>query len=975
MKPAATCWRRFSYPIFFIQPCLYVSENCDIRFGFLAVCSNKINGNMPKLVLFIMLLCIGSHQLFAQHKAALVIRENKVVTAVEWNGQNVSLPAQTPFLSYQVNEHLFSTVSPSPAIAISYQQVQRGDEAAHWTVLFTNTSQDTILLHNVHAFAAQQSVALITGKGKHGLSRTHLFLPGKMPVNVIVPDNAWELGYAAIPVGDDRYIAALTRRNRNTIRQGARRRFETQLYPGGSVEYNLYVMPYTGNWQAGLQRMFQEKMLFDVEHFNDSLYRRKDLQWLRHTYVMHLMMAWDKFYYDITDGKYHLKEFLERGKKLYGGDDIVSIWPTWPTLGLDQRNQFDLFNDLPGGISAMRKQAEISRGLGTRFFVCYNPWDEGTNSRNHFEGLSDLIRATSADGVVLDTKAEASRELQEAADRVRPGVAMYSEGMAVPQAMQGIVSGRVHNALYYPPMLNLNKFIKPEFAIYRVAELFKERINREFATSFFNGYGTEINIMAAGQPHWVVEQYRFLGRTSRILREHTYNFTARGYTPLLATTADSIWVNGWQHGEKTVYTIYSILPQGYKGNLFAVQPKDGMHFVDLWHHRLLQPVKVGNEWMIEAETDAFNASWLGTNNEGAIDCIAQLPIILNAVIDGDQLQIESKRTKGIIRIWAGAPAYDKTPLELPAKSHLLSLSEKFGRCEGDFIIQYLEEGILYDETIVTLKPGTARRISKVVKTKPAATAPVGMVNIPAGKFLFKTTHGDEFISYPVQDEGKTFEMSAFWMDRHPVTNIQFRKFLQASGYRPTDTANFLKHWVKGKIPAGQEHFPVVYVSYEDAQAYVKWAGKRLPTEAEWQYAAQAGDEKRDWPWNQTTPMQRRNEYVNETLTVVHLEGIDSSVTNLGNGKLYAVGSYPRGANPHGLQDIVGCVWQLTNDLYMSGSHRYIMLKGGSYFKPSGSWWYVQGGPRELHHRQHLLRVSQGFERNATVGFRCVKDAH
>ena len=80
-----------------------------------------------------------------------------------------------------------------------------------------------------------------------------------------------------------------------------------------------------------------------------------------------------------------------------------------------------------------------------------------------------------------------------------------------------------------------------------------------------------------------------------------------------------------------------------------------------------------------------------------------------------------------------------------------------------------------------------------------------------------------------------------------------------------------------------------------------------------------------------------------------------------------------GANPYGLQDLVGSVWQLTNDVYMSGSHRYIMMKGGSYFKPSSSCWYVQGRPRELHYRQFLLRVSQGFERNATVGFRCMKD--
>lgn len=94
---------------------------------------------------------------------------------------------------------------------------------------------------------------------------------------------------------------------------------------------------------------------------------------------------------------------------------------------------------------------------------------------------------------------------------------------------------------------------------------------------------------------------------------------------------------------------------------------------------------------------------------------------------------------------------------------------------------------------------------------------------------------------------------------------------------------------------------------------------------------------------------------------------------MGDGKLYPVGKYRKGANPYGLLDLTGCVWQLTNDVYQSGSYTYIMMKGGSYFKPSSSWWYVQGGPRELHYRQFLLRVSPGFERNATVGFRCVKD--
>src|SRR6202008_968381 len=133
-------------------------------------------------------------------------------------------------------------------------------------------------------------------------------------------------------------------------------------------------------------------------------------------------------------------------------------------------------------------------------------------------------------------------------------------------------------------------------------------------------------------------------------------------------------------------------------------------------------------------------------------------------------------------------------------------------------------------------------------------------------------------------------------------------------------------WNSMNIPAGMEEFPVVYVSYEDAQAYAKWAGKRLPAEAEWQYAAQT-QALNAWPWKQVKPVTRKEQVVTETLTVTAIDGIDPKHANLGDGKLYKVGSYPKGANPLGLQDLSGCVWQLTNDVYESGSYRYIIMKG------------------------------------------------
>jgi len=210
------------------------------------------------------------------------------------------------------------------------------------------------------------------------------------------------------------------------------------------------------------------------------------------------------------------------------------------------------------------------------------------------------------------------------------------------------------------------------------------------------------------------------------------------------------------------------------------------------------------------------------------------------------------------------------------------------------------------------------------------------------------------------------------MDKYPVTNKEYYAFARSTGYLPQDTVNYLKHWVNGKPLKADENKPVIYVSLEDAKAYATWAGKRLPTELEWQYAAQTPD-LRSWPWGSDKGLIREKEWVTNTLTVERIKGVDSTYCNPGNGKLEVVGKHPKGANPNGLEDLVGSVWQLTNDEYDNGSNYYVIMKGGSYFNPGSSWWYVQGGPRELTYRQMLLRVSRGFERNATVGFRCVAD--
>jgi formylglycine-generating enzyme required for sulfatase activity len=940
----------------------------------------KVNKKTLATLFFIISTIFLVKYTAAQSLSSIEISRQNGIEVTSMNGR-IKPISQLPLVSFQIGDKHYTSLEAKlenginriPGVVEISCDIKEYSYGLKIQIKFRNVSSDTVMLHNVVPFRISTENVYITGKGNHELSRTHLFRPGFEPVNVIVPDNAWELGFSETELADGEKVCALVRRAKEPVTNGKRHRFETELFPKGSVEYTLWADYYEGNWQEGLRVMFQQRLLYDVEpgKFNDTLFQRNDLKWVRHAYVSHLIQNWDNYYYDYTDGKFHLDEFVKRGLKLYGGDDFIGIWPTWPTLGLDQRNQWDMFRDLPGGMDQIKKLALMLNHFNSRLFICYNPWDQSTRSESHTVGMADIIAATDADGVVLDTQGASSIALQHAADSVRAGVIMYSEGMAVPRDMQGIVSGRVHNALYYCPMLNLNKFIKPEFSIFRVAELFKEPIKREFNLAFFNGYGTEMNIFAPGKPEWADEQYRYLGRTSRILRENTFNFVSKDYTPLIPTTHDNIWVNQWIKDDKTIYTIYSLILEGYKGLLFEVEQLTGWHYIDLWHHREKEPKLIDGKWLIEAETDAFNQSWLGTNNEGQVDCIAKFPELLKTTLESDILQVEASKGEEI-KIWAGVPDYEKKPLVLPAGKNTIRLMDHFGRFEGRFIIQLFSSGILLDEKIVEIIPGTPRLISQYLKTPGAASVPAGMVKIPTGKFVFKATNGDEFIPYPKDNQGKTFDVPAFYMDKHPVTNKQFKTFLNVTHYVPKDTANFLKHWTDRKIPTGQENYPVVYVSYEDALAYANWTGKRLPTEVEWQYAAQTSSAN-EWPWVQKKPVKRVEQVVTNTLTVSNVEGIDPQRCNLGDGKLYAVGKYPKGINPYGLEDLVGCVWQLTNDLYANGSYRYIIMKGGSYFKPSSSWWYVQGGPRELHYRQYLLRISEGFERNATVGFRCVVD--
>ncbi|NCC72549.1 MAG: formylglycine-generating enzyme family protein [Sphingobacteriia bacterium] len=813
-------------------------------------------------------------------------------------------------------------------------------------VTISNNSSDTIDFSNFVAYGENPEYTYITATGPWALARAKLCRPDAGPVDVTLPDNAWELGYTGFTTGSDESVCALARRI--SWEKAQRKRYETIIEPGGNVMYSVYIDTFEGDWQNGLKKMFQHHFLFDLDTFDFSLYQRKDLSWIRSSYLITLQFAWDHEFYDWATQEYTVNDFLKYPDH-FGWYDVYGLWPTWPRLGLDERNQWDLYRDLPGGLGKLREIAAFANKSGTKFFISYNPWDKSTRFENPYTGMARLIDKLDADGVVLDTQGSSSAELQHAADSIKPGVIMYSEGMAVVKDMPGIISGRVHDAIYLQPVLNLNKLIKPDFAIFRVCQLSQGRIHRETCISFFNGYGTEINTFAPGRPDWINEEYTLLGKTTMLLRDNTDAFNSSKFTPFISSLSDSIWINCFPTENKTIYTILSFKPEGYTGRLFETNAKQGFHFVNLWkHEELANPVK-NERYFIEVSVAPFSKTFTGTRSEGEIDCIAQFPELLNVTLKNDSLLLSST-TGNLIKLWKGNPSYEKKPLVFGNTDLKIRLHEAFGRYEGKIVIQLFNNNLLADERIIIRKQGKPVLISTLKRTRYNKKTAGDMIAIPAGEFYFFATNNDQFIPYPSNADSVKTTMQAFYMDKFPVTNRDYFEFLEASGYLPQDTTNYLKHWKNKRYLPEDADKPVVWVDLNDAKAYAEFTGKRLPTEAEWQYAAQ-GSDGRKWPWG------------NQQDTLMYNT----------SGRLMPSDYWPRANSPFGVKDLTGNVWQLTSDVYDNGSYNFVIIRGGSYFKPTSSWWYIQGGPQPLDKRQMMLVVGPGFDRNATIGFRCVMD--
>jgi formylglycine-generating enzyme required for sulfatase activity len=651
--------------------------------------------------------------------------------------------------------------------------------------------------------------------------------------------------------------------------------------------------------------------------YDGSQFERPELEWTQHVFSQVQLLIWDRSFYDPEKGEYTVDRFLNETESRIGPIDAVLIWHVYPNLGVDDRNQFDLLRDLPGGIPGLRRMVEQFHSRGVKVFFPILAWDTGTRDEGAFPwiSISQLLAEIGADGINFDTLESVPLSFRLASDATGHALALEPQFEPRDESLAWTNIGWndwvTWEGKEYPfvPMVDKTKWLETRHTV-NVTDRFTRDKTDSLQHAFFNGEGYAVLENLWGfwyemNPNDAEAVLRF----TRIERAMAENLRSPDWEPHAQVLQAGVFASKFPVATRTLWTIVNRNEYDVAGAQLLVPYRAGIHYYDLWHGTELKPAVHGAEATLSFELEG--------------------------------------------RGFGAVVATDESPTTGPLRDVLTFMSERSKRP----LSSYSREWKAAPQTMVEIKP-----------TKSAVAVPAGMVRIPEGDYDFQV-RGIEIeggndpgvdVQYPWEDAARRFHshrmhIHSFYIDRAPVTNADFKKFLSATQYRPKDDHNFLRDWKDGNYPEGRANKPVTWVSIEDARAYAAWAGKRLPHEWEWQFSAQSSD-GRLYPWG--------NEWNPHALPAADRGHTMRPPAN--------VDDFPKGASPFGVLDLVGNVSQWTDE-YSDPHTRAAIIRGGAAHQPRGSIWYFPQTYRLDEHQKYLL-MSPGRDRAGTIGFRCVVDA-
>lgn len=680
------------------------------------------------------------------------------------------------------------------------------------------------------------------------------------------------------------------------------------LVLGGEGEPRPYCADEHSAWLRDITHWRTERLI--RSGFSDEFYTMPALRWTQSSFIQPQLMVEDRYFYDPTAGKYTVDRYLDDLEARYGGIDAVLVWPTYPNLGVDDRNQLDMVRSMPGGVEGVRQMVADFHRRNVRVLFPMMMWDQGTRDPQQPwpEALAALMKEIDADGVNGDTQDGVPLAFSKAALSIKHPLAFEPEISPHDEALAWNVLTWGQYQYSFEPKIDRFKWLETRHMV-NISDRWNREKTDDLQMAFFNGIGWESWENIWGIWNGITPRDAELTRRAATIERGVAPFlVSKEWEPFYPVLRYGVFASRWPMGDRTVWTIVNRNDYDVDGRQILIHRKGGMRYFDLYHGVELVPEHRDNMDTLSFSIEAHN-----------IAAVEALP--------------------GEI---------DTSTSALMARMKKLTVTPLSG---------YSNTWKVLSQTIVAIAP-----------TKPAVKPPSGMVLIPEADFVFRVEGievegGDDNgvdVQYPWEGSPRRFHdhqlhIKSFYMDKYPVSNAQFQQFLKATNYLPADRLNFLKDWHSGTYPTGWENKPVTWISIEDARAYAAWAGKRLPHEWEWQYAAQGTDE-RLYPWGNAW----RAELVPKPEQGRTLQGPDH------------VDAHPDGASPFGIMDMIGNVWQWTDE-YVDEHTRAAIVRGGSYYQPQGSKWYF---PQAYQDDQHgkLLLMAPSKDRSATIGFRCVQDA-
>lgn len=541
--------------------------------------------------------------------------------------------------------------------------------------------------------------------------------------------------------------------------------------------------------------------------YDDSIYERPDLAWMSRNFVCGFVFIYDRAFWDPERRVYRVEALCDEAEKQFGGYDSIVLWQAYPRIGADDRNQFDFFRDMPGGLDGVRDVIERFQRRGVRVFLPYNPWDIGTRREEDSDEvlLAKLISKVNGDGIFLDTLTAAPTTLRATIDAIRPGVVFAPEIHPLLEELEHCNGSWAQWLNAFPEIGVLHlKWIEPRHMQHQIRRWDKSH-QQELAAAWLNGSGLFVweNVFGSWNP-WNEEDRATLRRMTPVLRHFASHFSEGQWLPFYPTRSEKVYASCWMRDEVRMWTIVNQGEPLVSSPILEIDDRDE-RFFDLWRGEPIAPHRSGDKLQLTVPLTRFGA-------------IVAVPLAQQEAIAGlvEAQRLESQRPpRAVVPESAAARSVlmPRTPPQCPMPDPQIThamLRIEGGSCRFDLRHMRRECGCYPDREMSADQAWS--------------------------RFLSGSPHAG-LIEHRI-----TEDLPAYWIDPKPVTNGQFAVFLKATGYSPDCRDRFLSHWHGQSCPEDLEQEPVVYVDLTDARAYAAWAKKRLPTEWEWHRAAEVHEE-------------------------------------------------------------------------------------------------------------------------------------